>query len=194
MLSNPRYIVVLDMPLSQRHLGHFCASISSPIPENHRLTHAWQPITLLQDEHPINGVLAGTLLQIMQVKAPSNSSKNAAENSCRKASSRNFTISPFISRNSSVILVIFAFTSSSSGVKDFLFLLYLSVVSFSSSSISAFCCKASSLTAKIFRDPTFQNAIPYSKIVIYQKFLHSRVSNKRTCTYVYFFRVKIYLL
>ena len=87
--------------------------------------------------------------------------------------------------------MIFAFTSSSSDVKDFLFLLYLSVVSFSSSSISAFCCKASSLTAKIFRDPTFQNAIPYSKIVIYQKILHSRVSNKRTCTYVYFFQVKI---
>ena len=170
-LSKPLSTTGLVKPLSHRHLGHF--RCNSCIPLYHSLTHFRQPIRLLHSLHAIRGFLAGILLQIIHEKVSSNSSKKDTLNLCLNARSWNFFISLFtswISSDNFPSCVWIPLLSVGKTVR----LLFIadSVISVScSSSPSILICSPCSSTnlfgtANILRDPIFQKAVPYEKLII----------------------------
>ena len=170
-LSKPLSTTVLVKPLSQRHLGHFCCNPC--IPPYHSLTHFWQSIRLLHSLHAIRGFLAGILLQIIHEKVSSNSSKKDTLNLRLNARSWNFFILLFtswISSDNFSSCVWIPLLSVGKTVR----LLFLadSVISIScSSSPSILICSPCSSTnlfgtANTLRDPIFQKAVHYEKLII----------------------------
>ena len=170
-LSKPLSTTVLVKPLSQRHLGHFCCNPC--IPPYHSLTHFWQSIRLLHSLHATRGFLAGILLQIIHEKVSSNSSKKDTLNLCLHARSWNFFILRFtswISSDNFSSRVWIPVLSVGKTVR----LLFIggSVISISCSSSPSIliCSRCSSTnlfgTANTLRDPIFQKAVPYEKLII----------------------------